>query len=404
MCRANDNSVSGFIEKESFLKENVEKLQQNGVNPASPSSSHCRIWAFIRLPLITIAAFVLLEALIFRTGFYISFLEPISSTGQFEGAFRDERNRAPAAPNEILVMGDSRAAEGFSSKAANSVFPGREYYFASVAVPGATPRCWYYMLRDLDPTRKRYRAIILPVASYDDTLEDEDASQRLADMHYVIARLGYADIFEFASSFSSYKDRLEVIRNCLFKGIVFQSDVIAFMENARKRLSSVAYYQQYRWKERYEYAGHREDMSELYVDWAQKTIRFPARISALEQSMLKYMLFEPRPPQTGALGRYRRLWFGRIIELYRNSNTDLIFLALPRGPAVRPPSDFQPPSQVIRDFGKSRGVILLPDTLFSTLEKPEFYFDIQHLNSLGREQFSNILAKEIQRVLGPGSY
>ena len=44
------------------------------------------------------------------------------------------------------------------------------YVFRHAGVAGSDVRTWYYMLRDLDPTARRYRAIVFGVDDY----EDED--------------------------------------------------------------------------------------------------------------------------------------------------------------------------------------------------------------------------------------
>jgi hypothetical protein len=185
--------------------------------------------ANLKIALIAIFAFMLLEGAIFRSGFYARYLEPSSSTGIFERTCQDEKRRKPYGPDEVLVVGDSRMGEGFSPKRANSICSEHGYYFANVAVAGAPPRCWYYLLRDLDPTRNRYSAIILPVESYDDIDTFEDLGDRLLDLHYCVMRLGYRDAYEFASSFHTPRSRLEAFRGILLKGLVFQSDLHAFL-------------------------------------------------------------------------------------------------------------------------------------------------------------------------------
>ena len=45
----------------------------------------------------------------------------------------------------------------------------------------------------------------------------------------------------------------------------------------------------------------------------------------------------PAPaPQTGETTRYRELWLGRILDLYKDSPTQIIFFELPRAPLPRP--------------------------------------------------------------------
>lgn len=355
----------------------------------------------LKTALTSVIAFLLFEGLVFHSGLYTNYLEPSSSTGIFETVFREELNRKPFGPDEILVMGDSRIGEGFSMKIANNACTGNGYYFSSVAVPGASPRCWYYLLRDLDPGRKRYHAIILPFENYGDIDIFEDLLDRRLDLHYCVARLRYTDAFEFASSFRTFRQRLEAFRGTIFKGVVFQPDLLAFFEHGHKRLSDVDKYRKTHWRFAYDYFGHEDDLAGIRVDWAKKTIEFPEKIPPRIRERIQGNLFGPVPKQEGIIAAYRRLWFGRILDLYRHSNTQFIFLALPRGPIVPPSPRVRPLSYTIFDMARKHGVIVLPENAFVSLEKGEFYFDTMHLNARGRAQFSTMLAQLIRQTLGP---
>jgi hypothetical protein len=354
-----------------------------------------------KLFLMTAVLFILLEGLVFRTGFYARYIEPSSSAGMLESTLHNERTRPLFGRDEVLVTGDSRIAEGFSNKVANNSCTKGDYYFGCAAVPGATPRCLFYLLRDLDPTRKRYRAIVLGVEDYDDANDYEDLADRLGDLHYCIIRLRYSDIFEFASSFSTARRRFEAFRGSLFKGITLQPDLLAFLEQGRKRLSDAAAWREHGREWSYDYQGHESDVDGINVDWEKRAIEFPAKVPVAVRQSISDKLFGPIAPQSRELGKYRLLWFGRILDLYRNSNTKLIFLEFPRGPVVPPVPRVQPLSHSIRDLGRNRGAILLPDNLFEPLERGRFYFDSAHLNAQGRVQFSRMLANSIRATLGP---
>jgi hypothetical protein len=347
------------------------------------------------------AVFIFLEGLIFRTGFYARVIEPSSSTGSLESTLNQELSRHPLGPDEVLVTGDSRIGEGFSPKLVNDSCTRGDYYFASAGIAGSTPRSQYYFLRDVNPAQKRYRAIVLAVDSYDDIDNAEDLADRMLDLHYCLFRLRYRDTLEFASSFTTGRNRFEAFRGSLFKGVTLQADLLAFFEHRRKRLSEATAWREHGSEWVYNYQGHESDVDGIRVNWKEKTIQFPDKIPLGTQQAISNDLFGPVSPQDGRTGRYRRLWYGRILGLYRNSDTKLIFLALPRGPVVPPLPRVQPLSHSIRELGQTPGVILLPDNLFECLERGRFYFDSQHLNALGRAQFSRILANSIRSTLGP---
>src|SRR5205814_657402 len=90
---------------------------------------------------------------------------PDALTGDLETILREERERPKDGP-QVLGIGDSRML--LLPRLSNQLTPETGYTFGNIATPGATPRSWYYMLRDADPTARFYRAIVLAMESYDD--------------------------------------------------------------------------------------------------------------------------------------------------------------------------------------------------------------------------------------------
>lgn len=84
------------------------------------------------------ALFVAVEGVVFRTGLYSRLLEPDSTAGILQSVLDDEKRRAVAGPHEVLAIGDSRM--GFQARAANEIATGTGYRFATIAMPGSTPR------------------------------------------------------------------------------------------------------------------------------------------------------------------------------------------------------------------------------------------------------------------------
>ena len=112
----------------------------------------------------------------FRTGLYTSILEPDSSTGLFELVLRREQQaQSQYGRNLVVTLGDSRFA--YYPRVANQQTAATGFVFRNAGIAGTDPRAWYYMLRDLDPTRERYRAIVLGVVDYD----DEDGAYEVGD-------------------------------------------------------------------------------------------------------------------------------------------------------------------------------------------------------------------------------
>ncbi len=92
------------------------------------------------------------------------------------------------------------------------------------------------------------------------------------------------------------------------------------------------------------------------------------------------------PPHTGETTRYRMLWLGQILELYRNSPTRIVFFETSRGPLPQP--ERKSPRTFLGWARMQPNVIVLDQFAFRDLETPETYFDGFHLNRKGRQLFT----------------
>src|SRR5262252_6195726 len=94
--------------------------------------------------LLGLAGLLAIDSLLFRTGLYRRYLEPDSSTGEFEMILRRERHaQNDNGDNLVLTLGDSRFA--YSPRLSNEVAWRTGYVFRHGGVAGTTARSWYYM-------------------------------------------------------------------------------------------------------------------------------------------------------------------------------------------------------------------------------------------------------------------
>src|SRR5262245_13567165 len=115
--------------------------------------------------IVALALLFVLDALCFRTAFYPSILEPDSSAGLLELVLkREQRAQTRYGDNVIVTVGDSRFA--YYPRVANELTAQTGFVFRHAGVAGTDARAWYYLLRDLDPTRQRYHAIVLGLDDY----------------------------------------------------------------------------------------------------------------------------------------------------------------------------------------------------------------------------------------------
>lgn len=341
--------------------------------------------------------FLIVEALIFRAGWYENYLEPQSSAGTVETYLYWLTSHRRGSTPEVLVVGDSRIAEGFSAPGASEA-AGNRIHFWNYGVGGATPRVWYYELRDADPTRRRFAAIAIAMDHYSDADGVDSIADRVIDLNFVIGRLRLTDCPDFAFSLQMPEYRAKALAGCFLKGIPLRRDAQEFLLRVRDRVHRAKNNRALGLGYIDAYPGRKEDLRGLTADFETRTIRFPPGLDAERHDTVEDRVMPDRAPQTGELTEYRKRWLGRILDLYRNSPTRIIFLELPRAP-LPIPEDTVPPRFL--DWALKRpGVSALPAGTFRDLERPELFFDGLHLNRAGRELFTARIAAGIAPRIG----
>lgn len=341
--------------------------------------------------------YLLAEALLFRSGYYARFLEPESAAGSFERVFRAEKVRAPSHKKEVLVVGNSRLAEGFSAKIANLVKPDDGYRFFNCAVPSAMPRAFYYLIRDLDPNRNRYTAIFLPIDDYDDPDEFEDLADRASELRLVINRLRITDVVPYTLSFTTWKTRREVFRGALLNGTVYQFDLADFIEHPTQRRARLKMFRESGAFWAYDYSGIKRSLAGLTVDYANHLVTFPPGMSADQQQFLWEYLFR-NPQQRGRMRAFELRWLGAVADLYRGAKTRIVIFQAPRSPAPRP-EGVHKPGAAVDELCKRPEVTIMDRHKFESLERPELFADYVHLNSEGRKVFTAMFVDAAKEVL-----
>jgi len=331
------------------------------------------------------------DALLFRTGWYP--VEPDSTTGSVEYALALETARLKRDPHQVLVFGDSRMR--FLARFANEETAPVGVAFGSCVVPGTTPRCWDYMARAVDPEGGRYDAVVVPLDSFADTDGRDELADFPLDLHHLVGLLGFRDLVEFPFSYRSLARRWQAFRGTLLKGAVYQRDMQAFLADPAARLAKVAAFEEHYAEWNRNYLGEDGTLEGLEVDWARRRIAFPPQLTAAARADLFDVLLRAPSPQTGRTAAYRRQWLGKMVARYRGTRTRIVFMRLPRGPAVPPGAD-PAAAGVIHELARANShVVVLDEHLFDFLERPEFYADGLHLNHVGSGRLSRALARQI---------
>jgi hypothetical protein len=371
--------------------------QQSSTDEQTPvqTAATRRVWSRI---LATIFFFAAFEGILFHTGLYSSIVEPDSTTGYMELQLRNEIRRSKPNRNQVLAVGHSRMA--LLPRVVNEEKPGTGYTFASIGLGGTTPRIWYYALRALDPNARNYAAIVIPTDDYNEPDSYDYQSEREADLHYLIARLGLRDLFEFPWTFRDEKLQWAIVRGMMLKGTIYKRDFLEFLNHPVARVAKVRYYDSDSAGWYYGYGGVDQNLVGLRIDWQHKTLQFPDRVSESQRKDIENELFPTLPPDEGRETAYLRYWYGRMIDYYRGSGTKLIFMRVPRA-AISPPDAPPKLNSAVRQIASQPDVIVLDERLFDQLEHPDLFWDGWHMNRDGMEQFSRVLAAEVRRVLGP---
>lgn len=354
--------------------------------------------AAVRWSVITLVCFFLAEAGLFRSGLYRGYLQPDSSAGDVANRLYHLRHTAPGASPEVAIIGDSRVAEGFSAPLAGAATHDR-LKFWNLGIPGLNPRVWYYLIRDADPDRNRFRAIILALDHYtDDDYAYAPFPDRVVDINYAAGLVRLTDCPGFAASFRDWADREQALAGCLFPGLPFRADLRELLRapQARVRISRLAHSDGQKWLDGY--TGIEHSMTGIEADFEHRVIRLPPGIGAAAMFSVDLTIMPDRLPYGGETARYRKWALGRIVDRYAGTGTKIIFIQLPRAPLAVP--DGTAPEEFVPSVASKPGVEVVPEATFHHFEQPDLFADGLHLNATGRKAFSAELAGAIAARLG----
>jgi hypothetical protein len=338
--------------------------------------------------LLGIAAFICVDGAIFHSGLYVSILAPGSYAGRVERITLAEEKRAPSGMKEVLVLGDSRIAEGFSASLANELGSPAGIKFVSLAEPAASANTWYYMLRKVDPTRRRYSAIIIP---YGLGYEPNNADPLRISMTAPLLR--YGDSFHFASGFQRWSGRFRAFVASILRGSAYQDDVVDFLAHPIARIKNVR--QADKRHSGSEYKGRNYDLVGTSYDASTGQVTFAPKLTEAQRLAFRKSLIQPSQSDTEYSLKLQRDWIPRIMNRYTDSPTAVVLTPLPRGPFLELGGFSKGYESVLPDSVIQRTSFSLPGHTFEFLERPEYYFDAFHLNAKGRQKFTETLVSEL---------
>jgi hypothetical protein len=338
--------------------------------------------------LLGIAAFICVDGAIFHSGLYVSILAPSSYAGRVERITVAEKKRAASGLKEVLVLGDSRIAEGFSATLANELGSTAGLKFVSLAEPAASANTWYYMIREVDPTKRRYSAIVVP---YGLGYEPNSADPLRISMTAPLLR--YGDAFHFASGFQRWSGRFRAFVASLLRGSAYQDDVVDFLAHPIARIMNVRQADQRHSGS--EYKGRDYDLVGTSYDASTGQVTYAPKLTQAQRLAFRRSLIQPSQSDTEYSLKLQRDWIPRIIDRYSDSPTAIVLTPLPRGPFLELGGFSKGYESVLPTSVTERASFSVPRHTFEFLEKPEYYFDAFHLNAKGRQKFTDALVSEL---------
>jgi hypothetical protein len=339
--------------------------------------------------LLGLAVFICVDGVVFHTRLYTSFLAPDSYAGRMAVMTHAEKQRRSSGLKEVLVLGDSRMAEGFSAAVADKLSCVAGFKFVNLAEPASSVNIWPYMLREVDPTTRRYWAIVVP---YGIGYEPNNADHVRISMAAPLLR--YEDCFNFASGFQQWSGRFGAFTACILRGSAFQSDVMDLLEHPIARIRSIQL-EPTRVRSRDVYKGRDSDIVGTSYDPKTGQVTFPPQLTEAQREAIRDSLVQPSQSETQRFLKMQRDGIQQILNRYSASPTQIVLTPIPRGPFAGLPGASMTFHAAFPSVMMQKAAFSLPEQTFDFLETPEYYFDGYHLNARGRQRFTETLVAEL---------
>ncbi len=209
--------------------------------------------------LATIALFIAIDVIFFRN-IYLNYLVFNSGGGLARRRVLAAKSEPKKSSHEVIVLGDSRMAEGFSAKVANEMTQKNNWWFRVLTIPSTSLRCWYYFLKISDPDATKYDDILIPMQSFSYFGKKNNLNERVLDLDYLTPLLPISESKELVLSFRENQGRFFAFRSLVFKGFAFKYDFQDLMLRLPERLNIEEAEKAAPWIPAYDYEGDKGDL------------------------------------------------------------------------------------------------------------------------------------------------
>ncbi len=351
----------------------------------------------LKLAAAAFAVLLLIDLSLFRSGLYYRWVEPESTAGSVVRAMLTIRREYEPERRNVLVLGNSRIAEGFSAQVADSSSGRSDLHFINGSIGGTTPRTWYYLLRKIDPDANHFAAIALMV-DYDVAETRIDMTNYPHDTRYLMPLLRLSDLRDYPDSFTDDAERERARRSILLPVQAMHDDMQNMLAHPFERRDVERSWRRNGAYWTANYGGQDGVLPDLQLDAAGMPVDWGAGEAHLRPRLEPYFHELHNPPAVelqSANAAYLRQWLTRILQPYAAGNVPIIVFVVPRGPWHEKQAPVPTLTGPVAELAAAGRVTPLPGDAFVSLEQPRYFFDAVHLNRYGRERFSKLFAQQI---------
>ncbi len=352
----------------------------------------------LRLALAVVVCCMLVDALVYRSGWYAKVAEPDSNMGAVTSMRMLAATEYRQNAHNVLVLGDSRVAEGFSALVASQQQP--RLNFINVAIPGSMPRTWWYLLRQFE--RDGYHPDAVVVGAVYAPRDGTDLANWPLDPGHQLPLLQLSDYPDYLASIHADDMRRQVREFLLLPTLSVQNDLRSLLQAPLQRITKLLEYRPGYLASVPLYPGREEHMPALYLNADGALQSWNDATEAQKHAISSHAaeLKTPVPAAiTSANRNYQQTWYLKIADWCLQHHVKLIVFPVPRGPyhAIQPVRT--EPSAIRTALVNHPAAQVLPDDTFDSLETAGYFFDTLHLNHSGRELLSQQLATQVAAAL-----
>jgi len=347
--------------------------------------------------------FLAINIVFFSSGFYAKFLTFSSMQGFAHHIVNSAQKISTDSERDILIIGDSRVTEGFNAGEANRSTSTSNYHYLNGGIGGATLRIWYYLLKKIDPNANRYKYIVVTLPSYRNSPPfDGGFEARMLDADFLAPLISTNEFIDFIGHQTGDLNKFKLFNRVVIASSNYSSDFLDFIRHPLSRIDG------YKWRQKVGlnygdgYTGNPENMVGLSMDSYGKILSYPIRLNNHQKEQVKKYLISIKNGSKIEMiqaADYKNLWLEKILKRYQNKHTKIIIMRLPSTPLPGYVADGSYPLlNVIKENGNNENVFIIPEETFLDLEAPDNFWDMQHLNGLGRARLTRAISQRLSSL------